>query len=302
MRPPDTAMRPGRLALWWLAIRPRTLTLSAVPVGVGTALALAEGAALAWAPLLVALASAMLIQAGTNLHNDFADFQRGNDGPARLGPARITAAGWATPEQVRRAAILSFAAAFAGGVYLAVAGGWPIVVIGVLSLAAGWAYSGGPRPLSHSAFGEVFVLAFFGLAAVAGSHYLQSGRLSRLALLAGIALGAHAAAVLLVNNVRDLEADCAAGRRTLAAWLGDRPARRLYALLMLAPFALLLPLMLELHAPSRLFVLLPALLPCLALARQFASLPRGRLMNRQLARTAQAQVLLGVLLGVALLV
>src|SRR5574338_375548 len=282
---------PRGLALWWLAVRPRTLTLAAMPVLCGSALAWHGGAPIAWPVFFTTLACAALIQAGTNLYNDAADGERGNDGPARLGPLRVTAAGLASAGQVRRAASLAFATAFVGGVYLVFEGGWPILVIGLASLAAGWAYSGGPRPLSHTAWGEVWVMAFFGLAAVTGSHFLQGGQ-------------PDVAPVLLVNNLRDREADTQAGRRTLAAALGDAPARRLYALLMLAPFPLLAGLGLALGEPHRLWPALLALLAlpaCAWLAHRFQALPAGPGMNRQLVATAQAQLLLGILLTVAFL-
>ena len=293
----DTGRRSLGLGLWWLAIRPRTLSLSAIPVLVGSALAWSEGAAIAWPPLVVALLCALLIQAGTNLFNDVGDALRGNDGPTRLGPVRVTAAGLATPGQVRRAALATFLAALLGGLYLVWYGGWPILLIGLASLIAGWAYSGGPRPLSYTAWGEVFVMGFFGLVAVAGSHFLQSDRFTATALVAGLALGCHAAAVLLVNNVRDLEADRRAGRSTLASVVGTHAARRLYAGLMLAPF----PLLSTLLGATRLGPAWLALPLCLWLAWRFLDLPPGAHMNAQLARTAQAQFLLGALLCAALL-
>lgn len=299
-RHPQNLARPTGLTLWWLAIRPRTLSLAAMPVLAGSALAWQQGAAMLWLPLVTALICALLIQAGTNLYNDAGDFLRGNDGPTRLGPVRVTAAGLATPNQVRRAAALTFGAAFLGGIYLVAHGGWPILLIGLASLLAGWAYSGGPRPLSHSPWGELCVMVFFGLAAVAGSHYLQSGRWNFAALLAGLALGAQAAAVLMVNNVRDLEADRLAGRRTLAIQLGPTGARRLYLALMLAPFP---PLgAIDGLTDSRLLpVVLLALPVSLILGWRFQHLPPGTLMNRQLARTAQAQILLTVLFCLACL-
>ncbi|MCB1886095.1 MAG: 1,4-dihydroxy-2-naphthoate octaprenyltransferase [Rhodocyclaceae bacterium] len=288
------------MALWWLAIRPRTLSLAAVPVGVGSALAVHQGAAFDGLAFLVALACALAIQAGTNLFNDAGDFLRGNDGPTRLGPLRVTAAGLATAGQVRRAAALCFGLALVGGVFLVIHAGWPILAIGLASLAAGWAYSGGPRPLSHSAWGEVFVMLFFGLVAVAGSHFLHSGAWLVAAPLLGLLLGTPAAAVLLVNNVRDLEADRLAGRRTLAAVLGLARSRRAYALLMLAPFVLLAIVPTAgVHWPA----LLPSLLvapQCVALARDFQRMPPGTAMNGQLARTARAQLLLGAALGLGL--
>ena len=294
----DTGRPPLTLGVWWMAIRPRTLSLSAVPVLVGSALAWAEGAAIAWPPLAVALVCALLIQAGTNLFNDVGDALRGNDGPERLGPPRVTAAGLASAAQVRRAARATFGAAVVGGIYLVSVGGWPIVVIGLASLAAGWAYSGGSRPLSHSAWGEALVMLFFGLIAVAGSHYLQRGEFSASALASGLALGAHAAAVLLVNNVRDLEADRRAGRRTLAAVIGPAAARRLYGVFLLAPFALL-STGFDASTLGPVWLALPV---CLVLALRFRAQAPGAQMNVLLARTAQAQLLLGALLCVALLI
>lgn len=285
-----------------MAVRPRTLTLAAVPVLCGSALARQGGAQPSGSILLITLACAVAIQAGTNLFNDAADGASGGDGPDRLGPLRVTATGLASPRQVRRAALLCFGLAMAGGIYLIAQGGWPILAIGVASLVAGWAYSGGPRPLSHTAWGEAWVLAFFGLAAVAGSQWLQGGRPGLATLLTGAALGCQGAAVLLVNNLRDRVADTRAGRRTLAALLGDTHARRLYAGLMLTPFPLLLGPGIGVGEPMRPWPVLLALPLCVALAARFQRLPLSPAMNQHLARTALAQLLLGLLLTVALLV
>jgi len=283
--------------LWWTAIRPRTLSLSITPVIVGSTLAWYQGAAIAWAPLLVAALCALLIQAGTNLFNDASDAERGNDGADRVGPLRITSAGLATAAQVKRAAWSLFAAALLGGLYLIAYAGWPILALGLASLLAGWAYSGGPRPLSYTAWGEVFVILFFGLAAVGGSFYLQYASVSWTAVLVGLALGLHAAAVLLVNNVRDLHSDRRAGRRTLATLTTLDRAQWLYGVFMLAPF----PLLAALLGPLRLGVAWLALPLCLWLVWRFGQLRPSPAMNLQLARTAQSQVLLGGLLVIALL-
>src|SRR6056297_3520167 len=203
------AASPG---IWLLGMRPRTLTMAAVPVTVGAALAWAGGVRPDWETFLVTLACAVLIQIGTNLFNDARDGERGADGPDRIGPVRITGSGLAEPRQVRRAAIACFVAALIAGLYLLVVGGLPILAIGIASLVAGYAYSSGPRPLSHGPFSEVYVIVFFGLIAVAGSHYLQSGVMPDAAVaLTGIAVGSYAAAVLLVNNLRDTAADLRAG-------------------------------------------------------------------------------------------
>ena len=282
---------------WWLAVRPRTLSMALVPVLVGSVLAWAEGASPDLPVFLLTLACAVLIQVGTNLFNDVGDAVRGNDGPDRLGPMRVTAAGLATPRQVRRAAVLSFTLALLFGAYLVSVGGWLILLLGLASLSAGWAYSAGPKPLSYTAWGEVTVIVFFGIVAVLGSHFLQSGHLAPSALFAGLIVGAPAAAVLLVNNVRDLEADRRVGRSTLAAVLGPAGSRWLYLLLMFIPFVLL-PL---LGRPAAVWGALPALFMFLWLVWRFFGLQGGTAFNTQLARTAQAQLLLGVLLCVGLL-
>jgi 1,4-dihydroxy-2-naphthoate octaprenyltransferase len=285
--------------VWWTAARPRTLTLATAPVLAGTALAWAEGAPFVWGAALAALLAALLIQIGTNLHNDAADFERGNDRPDRLGPLRVTAAGWASAAQVRAAARGVFAFALLLGCYLVAVGGWPILAIGCASLVAAQAYSGGRHPISHSPYGELFVWVFFGLLAVVGSHWLQAAALSPLAFLVGAAVGLPAAAVLLVNNLRDLDADVRAGRRTLAAVLGDRGARRAYAVMMLAPYAALPPLAEAGLGGAWLAALsLPA---AIALARQLRGGIAGPALNLVLARTAQCALAFAALLAVGVL-
>ena len=267
--------------------------MAAVPVAVGAVLAWARGADPDWITFIATLACAVLIQIGTNLFNDANDGERGADGPDRIGPVRITGSGLAKPQQVRRAAIACFVAALIAGIYLIVVGGLPILVIGLASLAAGYAYSSGPRPLSHGPFGELYVIVFFGLVAVAGSYYLQIGQLPDIAVaLAGIAIGCYAAAVLLVNNLRDTEADLRAGRKTLAGRLGPRATQWLYGLLVLAPFTMLAAAW-GLQALGLVWLGLPV---CLWLAVLFARMPVGPGMNAQLGRTALVQVLVGALL------
>jgi len=279
--------------IWLLGMRPRTLTMAAVPVAVGAALAWAGGAVPDWVTFVATLACAVLIQIGTNLFNDANDGARGADGPDRIGPVRITGSGLAKPKQVRRAAIACFVAALLAGLYLVVVGGVPILAIGLASLVAGYAYSSGKRPLSHGPFGEVYVIVFFGLVAVTGSYYLQSGRLPGGAVaLTGIAIGCYAAAVLLVNNLRDTKADLRAGRKTLAGRLGTRAAQGLYGFLMLVPFAML-ALAWGLQPLGLVWLGLPV---CLWLAALFARMPVGPGMNAQLGRTALVQVLVGTLL------
>ncbi len=285
--------------VWLLAVRPRTLSLAVTPVLLGTALAWADGSAHdAWA-FVAALACALLIQIATNLHNDAADFERGTDVEGRIGPLRVAAAGWVSAALLKRAALGCLATALLLGVFLVERGGWPILLAGSASLLAAWAYSGGPRPISHSAWGEAFVLVFFGLVAVAGSHWLQAGVASAQAWLAGAVVGLPAAAVLLVNNYRDLEGDCRAGRRTLVARLGRERARRVYAGLMLLPYGGVAALALG-GRPGAWLALL-ALPLVLKLLRGLGAQPPGAWLNVQLASTAKACSLLGLLLAVGLL-
>ncbi len=210
-----------RRAAWLLAIRPRTLVAGVVPVAVGSAVAFAAGG---FRPLaaLAALAGALAIQVGTNLVNDLADFERGADGADRVGPTRAVAAGLLGTREVRAGAALAFAAATLPGVYLVAVAGWPVVAIGVLSILAGIAYTAGPWPLGYHGLGDVAVLAFFGFFAVGGTAFVQLGRVPSLAVGAALPVGMLATAVLVVNNVRDLETDRRAGKRTLAVRLGRR--------------------------------------------------------------------------------
>lgn len=230
---------PSAIGRWIAAARPKTLLLTLTPVVAGIALAVTETGSLAPLVALVTLCAAVAIQVGTNLHNDAVDFERGTDTPDRLGPPRASAQGWFSPRQVRMAANLAFGLAFLLGLLLVARGGWPILLVGIASLVCGYAYTSGPRPIAYGPFGELYVLAFFGLAAVAGTYYLQTLALSDSALLLGLVLGLPAAAVLVLNNYRDLETDRAAGRHTLCAVLGRQRARFLYALLLLLPLAMM---------------------------------------------------------------
>ncbi|MES9937818.1 MAG: 1,4-dihydroxy-2-naphthoate polyprenyltransferase [Sedimenticola sp.] len=287
-----------KLYYWLLAIRPKTLTISISPVAVGSCLGWAESGQLLWIPALAALLAALLIQIGTNLHNDAADFERGADGEERLGPPRASAQGWFTPREVKQGALLSFSLAFGIGIYLAWVGGWPIVIIGLLSLAAGYAYTGGPLPIAYNASGELFVFLFFGLAAVMGSYYLQAPDLSLSALVVATAIGLLAAAVLLVNNYRDLDSDRKADKLTLCHHLGRESSRRLYSLLMLLPF--LAPLWPGLPQPSSWTTIL-ALPWALLLVRRFHREAPGPRFNSILAQTAQLQLVYSLLLCAGIL-
>ena len=282
---------------WFLACRPKTLSVSLSPVLVGTAVAWHDAHAVLWLPLLAAALGAAFIQIGTNLFNDVGDFRRGADTPGRLGPKRATAEGWLAAGVVEAAAWLAFVLAFVCGIYLVWHGGWPMVGIGLASLAAGWAYTGGPAPIAYRPLGEVFVFIFFGLVAVGGSYYLQALTLTPLAVFAAALVGLHAAAVITVNNYRDRDGDARNGKNTLAVVLGRRATRRLYTIEMLAPYALL-PLLAASLGWRAALPLLSLPLAVRLIARFHREAP-GAVFNDILAATAGLQLAFALLLALA---
>jgi 1,4-dihydroxy-2-naphthoate octaprenyltransferase len=294
------AVSPGQLHAWFLACRPKTLSVSLSPVLVGTAAAWHDSGALLWLPLLAATLGAAFIQIGTNLFNDVGDFLRGTDTPDRLGPKRATAEGWLSVDRVKTGAWLAFALAFLCGIYLVWHGGWPIVIIGLASLTAGWAYTGGPAPIAYRPLGEIFVWVFFGLIAVGGSYYLQTLNLSSLALIVASLVGLHAAAVITVNNYRDLDGDAKNGKNTLAVTFGRPATQRIYRAEILTPY-LLLPL---LTPQLGWLAALPLLsLPlALRLIRRFQHESPGPVFNNILAATAGLQLFYALLLTLSLII
>jgi 1,4-dihydroxy-2-naphthoate octaprenyltransferase len=220
--------RPSKPRALWLAARPRTLGASLVPVGVGSALAHAQGAFDARV-LGACLLAAVALQIAANLANDALDFARGVDGPGRLGPPRASAQGWLAYREVLAATAAALGVALLAGIWLVARGGWPILAIGLGSMAGALAYSAGPFPLAARGLGELAAFAFFGPIAVAGTHYLHTGVFSPVALPAALPVGALVANLMLVNNLRDLAGDVRAGKRTLPARIGARGGRRLYA-------------------------------------------------------------------------
>jgi 1,4-dihydroxy-2-naphthoate octaprenyltransferase len=217
---------------WLLAARPKTLPAAAAPVVVGAALAAFRGG-FAPLPALAALLGALLIQIATNLANDYFDFVKGADTEERVGPTRVTQAGLVSPQAVRNAMLATLAAAFLVGVYLVWVGGWPIALIGAVSLVCAVAYTGGPFPLAYHGLGDLFVFVFFGLIAVAGTVYVQIGSFPAEAWLAGAGIGAMSTAILVVNNLRDIGTDAKAGKRTMAVRLGVAGTRAEYLALWL---------------------------------------------------------------------
>jgi 1,4-dihydroxy-2-naphthoate octaprenyltransferase len=222
--------------LWIVASRPRTLPAAVAPVLVGTALAVSEDHFLALA-FVAALLGSVFIQIGTNLANDYSDARRGADTEDRLGPVRVTAGGLMPPRSVLIGTYVAFGVSVLCGAYLAFVAGPEMLAVGAVSIAAGVLYTGGPRPYGYAGLGELFVFLFFGLVAVAGSYYVQAERLTAESLALAVPVGLLAAAVLVVNNVRDLDTDRRAGKRTLAVKLGRRRARGLFVAMIVVSYA-----------------------------------------------------------------
>jgi 1,4-dihydroxy-2-naphthoate octaprenyltransferase len=228
-------MSPVRL--WLMAARPRTLPAAIAPVLVGTAAAVEASGEIRVGAFIAALVGSIFIQIGTNLANDYSDARRGADTADRLGPVRVTSSGLVAPRRVLVATWVAFAVAVAAGIYLATVAGVVILIVGAASILAGVLYTGGPRPYGYEGLGELFVFLFFGLVAVNGSYYVQLEALDWLPFGLSLGVGFLATAILVVNNVRDLETDRRAGKMTLAVRLGRRRTRSLYALLIVAAFA-----------------------------------------------------------------
>jgi len=284
----------SRAHAWLHAVRMPTLAAALVPVAVGSGLA-ARDHAFRLGPALAALWGAIFIQIGTNLVNDLGDFRRGADQGGRLGPPRALAAGWLTPAEVRAGVVLSFLLAAAAGFYLALAAGWIVVAIGLASIAAGVAYTAGPWPLAYHGMGDLFVFLFFGVVAVCGTYFVEAGAASLDALVAAVPVGALATAILVVNNVRDLDGDRAAGKRTVAVRVGRRGARAEYLALLAAAYVT--PAVLFLAGRSGAWALLPFVTAPLALAegRRVLGHEDGPSLNAALVGTARLHVLFGLL-------
>jgi 1,4-dihydroxy-2-naphthoate octaprenyltransferase len=286
----------GQARAFVAGARPRTLPASLVPVAVGTAVGVAVGGARAWragAALVVSVA----IQVGTNYANDYADGVRGTD-RERVGPTRLVAGGLASPRAVRRAALASFGVAGGVGLALASAVSWWLVPVGAACLAAGWLYTGGPHPYGYLGLGEMFAFVFFGVVAVVGTTFVVCLRLSGEAALAAVPVGLLSVALLVVNNLRDLRSDAAAGKRTLAVRLGEARTRQFYAATMLAPAGAVLPL-----ARRRPGVLLSlAAMPLLVgPARAVLRGATGGDLVPVLGATGRAQLVFGGLLALGIL-
>ena len=296
-----TSLAAPRSALrtWLLAVRPATRPAAASGGVVGLGAALAVGAAFRPDTAVGCLAVAILLQVLANLANDLSDFRRGADTPDRAGPTRVASAGLVTPRQLELAIGLTIAAAGLVGAWLAWVGGPAIVALGILAIVAALAYTGGPWPYGYRALGEVFVFIFFGLVAVVGTAYLQALRFEGLFVVAAIPMGALITAILVVNNLRDIPTDAAAGKRTLAVVLVRRAATVEYGLLLALAFAVPAAILLAGQGIAQLLPLCSAPLaaPLLRTVRGFAE---PRQLNAVLAGTARLALVFGALFSVAL--
>jgi 1,4-dihydroxy-2-naphthoate polyprenyltransferase len=281
-----------------MAARVRTLPAAAAPVLVGTSLAIHDGD---FDPLAFACAllGALFIQIGTNLSNDYSDARRGADADDRIGPVRVTAGGLVPPAQVLRATYMTFGLAVLCGIYLIAVAGPVLLLIGGLSILAGVLYTGGPRPYGYEGLGEAFVFLFFGLVAVTGSYYVQIQKLPWVAFALAVPVGLLAAAILVVNNVRDIDSDRRAGKRTLAVRFGREGTRTMFAAVVLGAYAVLVLPALGLTA----WVLLPWLsLPlALRLIRTVRAHTDGPTLNAALARAGMLQLVFCLLLAAGIL-
>jgi 1,4-dihydroxy-2-naphthoate octaprenyltransferase len=288
---------PGSLRAWILAIRPPTLTAAIVPVAVGTGVAFRDGHR-EWLAALAALVAALALQIAANFANDLSDFRRGADNESRLGPPRATQLGLLTQRQVTSAILAGFGVATLAGLYLVYLGGWPIVAIGLSSMVAAVTYTGGPWPFGYRGLGELFVFVFFGVVAVTGTYYVQSGGLSGHVIAASIPVSLTVTAILVVNNVRDIDTDRVAGKYTLAVYLGRRLARTEFVLVVAGAY--LAAASLWLLGDFSGWVLLSWLSVPAAVVPVGAVLANsdGPTLNQALRSTARLHLLFGILLAI----
>jgi 1,4-dihydroxy-2-naphthoate octaprenyltransferase len=285
--------------IWLLAARPATLPAAVVPVLVGSAAGLHGTSSLATGTLIATLLAALLIQIGTNFANDVFDFRRGADTVERLGPLRVTQGGLVTPRQVLVATCVTFGLALLVGLYLVVIGGWPILLLGVLCVLAGLGYTGGPWPFGYHGLGDLVCFIFFGVLAVLGSAYLQSATLTPLDVWASIPVGCLVTAILIVNNLRDIDTDRRVGKMTLAVRLGRRGTRLEYAACVAVAYGVVIGL--GLAGMVGTFWWLPLLsLPLGTWLVRYVGRTVGRPLNNALKRTGQLDLLFGLLFAAAL--
>ncbi len=286
---------------WILAIRPRTLPAAIGPLLVGNMLALKlDPFSLTIA--LLSTACAVLLQIAVNLANDYFDFKNGIDTEERLGPTRVTQSGLLKPEAVRNAMIMSLVSAVAVGLFLIAHGGWIIALLAVFAVLGALGYSGGPYPMASHGLGEVAAFVFFGLVAVVGAYFLQAGTTSSSAWLLGSAIGFFNAAIMLVNNTRDIQTDTKANKRTLAVRIGEGRAKDLYQALVYLPFGLIIGGYLMGALPGWPVLLAgPALLMARSLCAAFQQ-TSGEALNPLLGRTAKLTMVFSFLFSAGLII
>jgi 1,4-dihydroxy-2-naphthoate octaprenyltransferase len=295
-----TAVRSDAVRIWLMAARVRTLPAAVAPVLVGTSLAVQRDVFRPGA-FVAALLGALLIQIGTNLANDYSDARRGADAEDRVGPVRVTAGGLVPPRQVLVATYVTFGLAVLCGLYLVAVAGVELLFVGIASIAAGVLYTGGPKPYGYEGLGELFVFLFFGIVAVTGSAFAQLETWPWEAFVLAVPVGLVAAAILVVNNIRDMDSDRRAGKRTLAVRLGRERTRTIYALMIYGAY-LVAPLPWLLGALSP-WLLLPWLTAPLAvrLVRTVRRHADGPTLNEALAQTGMLQLAFGLLLSAGVL-
>lgn len=300
LAPSHPVIKPGSFHAWLLACRPATLTAAAAPVLVGTAIAAQEGP-LALLPFGATLFGAFFLQIASNFANDVFDHEKGADTEERLGPTRAVQAGLVSPSSMKRALVLALSLALLMGVYLTYVAGWPIVAIGLASMASAVAYTGGPFPLGYHGLGDVFVMIFFGFVAVCGTAFVQMGTVAPLAYIGGGVMGALCTNILVVNNLRDRDTDEKAGKRTLAVRWGRRGALVEYWLLVIGAY--LTPMVLVLAGSIGALGLLPLLSSPFALRVALGvTRSEGRELNVYLVLTAKVLFVFGFLWALGLFI
>ncbi|MFM8875968.1 MAG: 1,4-dihydroxy-2-naphthoate polyprenyltransferase [Anaerolineae bacterium] len=292
--------RPNFIQTWWLAIRPRTLPAAASGVAMGCALAWYDGS-FQLLPALACVLIALLLQIGSNVANDVFDFERGADTAERLGPVRVTQAGFLTPTQVKRGMVVIFGLAAMLGLYLASLRGWTVIWLGAAAILSAVAYTGGPYPLGYHGLGDVFVFLFFGLAAVAGTYFVQVGSVSVIAWWMSVPVGLIVTAILVVNNLRDIDSDRRAGKHTLAVRLGERGAKIEYVLCMAIAY-LIVPALVLMNLIPIGGMLAWLSLPVAVRTLRTVFTQKGRPLNAALAGTGQTAFLFSLFFWVGLLI
>ena len=290
---------PGSLGAWRAAVRPPTLTAAVAPALVGTGAAIGNDA-FAAGPFVAALFGAICLQIGANFANDVFDFERGADTGERLGPPRATQMGLLSPSRMKLGMWAAFLLAALAGVYLVVAAGWIVVVIGLASIVAGLIYTGGPWPVGYHALGDAFTFAFFGVVAVVGTYFVQAEAAPGLVWLAAAPVGCTVTAILVANNLRDIATDRKAGKTTLAVMLGERGARVWYVALLAAAYGLAIALWPAAGTGPWTLLTLASLPFAIAPLRAVAGGTTGRALNATLVQTARLHLVFGALLALAL--